>query len=147
MSTLVRWVPSTRAAAPSLNRFFEDLWNNLPDNRENDAAAPAMDIIDHEDRVEVQVNLPGIAPENVSIEFDKGILSIGAETRSEETEQKTNYTRRERYVGTFRRSLRVPETLDTHNATANFENGVLYLSLPKKPEAQPLRIQINAKNN
>jgi len=92
-----------------------------------------------------EVNLPGVNPDNVNIEFEDGVLTIGtsfAEESSEET-----YTRRERYHGAYERSLRVPDSFDTQNAAARFENGVLYLTLPKKPEAQPLRIPISVSSN
>lgn len=148
MARLVRWTP----VAPTIDRFFDDLWSTFPAsyrNGENDqrngAVAPAMDIIEHEDRVELHVNLPGIASDDVNIEFHEGVLTIATvEVELEEGEAPPKYTRRERYAGAYKRSLRVPDTLDTENAAADFENGVLYLTLPKKPEAQPIRIPVNA---
>lgn len=127
MSTVIRWIPQshTREAV----------------------ASPALDVLDHEDRVEVRVNLPGVAPENVAIEFAKGVLTISAENQTENTEETPSYTRRERYSGSYRRSLRVPDTLNTAEASAHFENGVLYLTLPKQPEAQPLRIPVHLRAN
>lgn len=139
MATLVRWT-STRTP---FDRFFEDLWKTFPtEERQEGVASPALDVIDAEDHVEVRVNLPGVSPDSVNIEFDDGILRISSEVRREENEQKVNYTRRERFYGSYKRALRVPETLDTANAEARFENGVLYLTLPKKPEAQPIRIPV-----
>lgn len=133
----------TRAA--SLDRFFNDLWNTFPPQQEASSVAPPMDVIEREDKVEVQVNLPGVNPDDVNIEFEDGVLTITTSFEQESSEE--GYTRRERYHGAYERSLRVPDSLDTQNAAANFENGVLYLTLPKKPEAQPLRIPVNVSKN
>jgi HSP20 family protein len=135
----------TRAA--SLDRFFNDLWNTLPAEREVNSATPPIDVIERDDTVEVQVNLPGINPDDVSIEFEGGVLTIATTFEEVSSEESPTYTRRERYHGAYERSLRVPDSFDTQNAAANFENGVLTLTLPKKPEAQPLRIPVNVSNN
>jgi len=99
----------------------------------------ALDIISYDDRAEVQIELPGVAPQDVQIEFDAGVLTINAERPA----QNARYTRRERHHGVVRRVLQVPDTFDAHNAAAEFENGVLILTLPKKAEAQPVRIAVN----
>lgn len=142
MSNLIRWNNLDKEISSMwqlMDRMFEDLSQNL-DTR-FPTSAPALDVVDHEDRFEVHVDLPGFAPEDVNIEFQNGVLVISAETNHESTEKK--YTRRERYHGAYRRVLQLADVVDTENAQANFENGVLTLSLPKKPEAQPRRIPIN----
>jgi HSP20 family protein len=126
-----------------MNRFFEDAFSNASLDTARPIAAPALDVVENEDRFEVHVNLPGISPDDVNIEFKNGSLVISAEVQTEQENKDTNYVRRERYYGTYRRSLTIPDTLDVANAQAHFENGVLTLSLPKKPESQPLRIPIN----
>ncbi len=147
MARIVRWTPTNTA----LDRFFDDLWRTIPQTEDHDQpqapyAAPAMDLIDGDDAVEVHIDLPGFGPDDVSIEFDKGVLSIHAEREAHPPDDGARYTRQERYRGAFRRTLRLPETLDTENAQANFHNGVLALTLPKRPEAQPLRIPVQAQN-
>lgn len=144
---MTRYIVRRPTRAASLDRFFNDLWNTFPTEREVDSVAPPMDVIEREDKVEVQVNLPGVNPDDVSIEFEDGVLTIATSFEEESSEEGPNYTRRERYHGAYERSLRVPDSLDTQNAAANFENGVLHLTLPKKPEAQPLRIPVNVSNN
>lgn len=154
---MTRYIVRRPTRAASLDRFFNDLWNTFPAEPENNSVAPPIDIIERDNTVEVQVNLPGVNPDDVNIEFEDGVLTIAthfegangeeANEESEEGKEGTNYTRRERYHGAYERSLRVPDSLDTQNAAANFENGVLYLTLPKKPEAQPLRIPINVSKN
>ena len=151
MARLVRWTPTNTPIRTPFDRFFEDLYGSFENEHRDNVVAPRLDIIDGTESVEVQVELPGVAPEHVNIEFDKGILSIATiqpqvegETASESA--LPGYTRRERYQGAYRRTLRVPDTIDTGNASAHFENGVLYLNLPKKPEAQPIRIPVKNGN-
>jgi HSP20 family protein len=143
MMTRMRWMPFEHPAQARRNRAFNELWRPFPfEEAENHPAAPALDVLDYEDRVEVLVNLPGVAPDSVAIEFEKGMLTIASEAPAE-PEGRT-YTRRERYQGAYRRSVRVSDSLDIAQASAHFEHGVLTLSLPKKAEAQPVKIKVNA---
>jgi HSP20 family protein len=103
---------------------------------------PALDVLDHEGHIEVRMDLPGVSPDDVNIEVKDGILTISAQVRTDETLDSGNYTYRERYTGSYQRSLRVPKTIDVQNAEAKFENGVLSLKMPKTPEAQPMRIPV-----
>jgi|GEM_PF-433856 len=137
-----------------LDAFFNDFLNAVPSAiHENDTehtiptARPALDIVDGDEQTEVWLNLPGINPDDVNIEFNKGVLTISTTVSDTAEETTANYTRRERFYGAYKRSLRVADTIDTENATANFENGVLHLTLPKKPEAQPLRIPVSVSKN
>lgn len=120
MTRLVRWTPV-----------------NSPVER-----VPALDVLDHEGHIEVRMDLPGVSPDDVNIEVKDGILTISAQVRTDETLDSGNYTYRERYTGSYQRSLRVPKTIDVQNAEAKFENGVLSLKMPKTPEAQPMRIPV-----
>lgn len=120
MTRLVRWTPV-----------------NGPVER-----VPALDVLDHEGHIEVRMDLPGVSPDDVNIEVKDGILTISAQVRTDETLDSGNYTYRERYTGSYQRSLRVPKTIDVQNAEAKFENGVLSLKMPKTPEAQPMRIPV-----
>ena len=144
---MTHYIVRRPSRAAHLDRFFNDLWNTFPSEQEKQSVAPPIDVIEHDDTVEVQVNLPGVNPDDVSIEFDDGVLTIATNFESEEAEEGPNYTRRERYHGAYERSLRVPDSFDTQSASANFANGVLYLTLPKKPESQPLRIPVNVSAN
>lgn len=158
MTRIVRWTPVNTLRTPVsnlLDEFVNDIWSTSAASRPvEDApqvAKPALDILETDSALELRFNLPGVASDAVSIQFDKGVLSISATVEAEnenEIEGETSrYLRRERYTGEYRRSLRVPENIDSENASANFENGVLYLHLPKQPEAQPLRIPVKANHN
>lgn len=143
---LTRWNPyrELENMRDMMERAFADFGASVNDNVTSRAVTPATDIIDHDDHVELRVDLPGFNPDDVTIEFQNGYLSISAETKQESEVKEENYTRRERYQGSYRRSLRVPETLSVDDANARFENGVLFLSLPKVPAEQPKRIPVHA---
>jgi len=149
MARLVRWTPvNATPAQRSFDRFFEDFWKTANTAVRPGLAAPALDVINFDDHVEVMADLPGVSPENVNIEVKDGILTISTEIASDETHESGNYSYRERYQGSYQRSLRVPDTLDTQSAEAHFENGVLTLRIPRRQEAQPLRIAVkNGQNN
>ncbi|MFP4323125.1 MAG: Hsp20/alpha crystallin family protein [Anaerolineales bacterium] len=143
MNNLTRWNPNSEFAAlrSMMDRFFEDVQTHWPAEWQR-GATPAMDIIDHGDYVELHADLPGVNPDDVDIEFKSGALTISAEINREAQDDDRNYTRRERFSGSYRRTLSVPDTLDVANADANFENGVLVLRIPRKPESKPMRIAI-----
>lgn len=105
---------------------------------------PAVNIQETEDEFKVEVAAPGKTKEDFQIELDNDLLTISSEDKREEesTEKKGNYTRREFSYTKFKRSFRLPETVDFGNIGAAYNNGVLELTLPKREEAkaQPKRM-------
>lgn len=144
--SLIRWNPAQEILSMRslMDHFFEDFGANVAPDFGRPSAALALDIVEHEDAVEVRADLPGVSPDDVNIEFKDGAMVISASVNREQTEEKATYTRRERYSGTYRRALNIPDTLDIQGAEAHFEHGVLSLRLPRKPESQPLRIPIKS---
>ncbi len=151
MVKLVRWTP---AAAPRGYRTFDQMiddlwrsgWSNAPARYDTDTARPmlrpAMDVIQHEDGVTVRVDLPGLTAEDVNVEVHGDLLTISGEIKSAEEREGERYHTRERCAGAFKRSLRLSDTVDVEHIAATFENGVLTLALPTRPEAQPRRIEV-----
>ena len=92
-----------------------------------------LDIVQEEDKYVVRASLPGVAPENIEVSVDHGVLTIKGRTEVEAEDQREhgNYMVRERRSGSFSRSLRLPETVDADQAEPNFDNGVLTITLPK----------------
>lgn len=127
---LTRWTPT--------DKWFETFWNE--DIRPN--RVPALDVLNEKEHIEVRMDLPGVSADDVNIEIKEGILTISAQVKSDETRESGSYTYRERYTGSYQRSLRLPDTVDVQNAEAKFENGVLSLKMPKIPEAEPVRIPV-----
>lgn len=129
MTKLVRWNPWQLA----------DELNRAPVRT---AARPALDVLETDDGLEIRVNLPGLSADDVNVEVEDQVLTISGEISNAIDEETERYTHRERYYGAFKRSLRLGDLIDVDNIAATFENGVLALTLPKLPEAQPKQIAV-----
>jgi len=108
-------------------------------------AAPAVDFTDTEKAYEITAELPGIDEKNVEVKVANGVLTIKGEKQEEKEEKKKDYYLHERSYGSFERSFRVPDGVDTDKIEANFKKGVLTVTLPKKAEAQAATKKIDVK--
>ena len=99
------------------------------------ALTPHMDVTETDKEIVVEAELPGIDEKDVSLSLQDGVLTIRGEKKHERDEQKENYRMMERRYGSFHRSVRLPDTVDEDKVEATFNNGVLKVSLPKRPEA------------
>ena len=147
MVNIVRWTPrdtAYRNAAYPFGQIFEELWRNSQPRMLANATAqrPAMDVIENDNEVVIRVDLPGLSSDDLNIQVDGDLLTISGEFASADEQEGERYHTRERRAGEFKRSLRLSELIDTENVTAAFENGVLNLTLPKLPEAQPKQIKV-----
>ena len=103
---------------------------------------PRVDIREDKDRFLILADLPGMDAEDVDVSMDKGILTIRGERKSEHAEQTDRFARIERSYGMFHRRFALPDSADAQGITAHCRNGVLEISIPKRPEAAPRRIQV-----
>jgi HSP20 family protein len=99
------------------------------------ALTPHMDVRETDKDIVVEAELPGIDEKDVSLSLQDGVLTIRGEKKHEHEEEKENYRMMERRYGSFQRSLRLPDTVDEDKIEASVNNGVLKVSLPKRPEA------------
>lgn len=132
MTHVIRWVPRNTVATRN-NPWRDDL---------NKFLRPAMDVIENENDVTVRINLPGLNPDDIDIQVEDDLLTISGEIKTSEEQENERYHYRERSYGTFKRSLRLADTIDTDSIDATYENGVLALVLAKRPETQPKRIKV-----
>ena len=95
-----------------------------------------MDIAEHETAYEITAELPGMDESNIDVKFSDGTLTIKGEKKDEREEKQKDYHLSERRYGSFQRSFGVPDGVDADNIEAHFKNGVLTVTLPKRPEAQ-----------
>ena len=107
------------------------------------AASPAagavevkFDVADSEQAVEITAELPGLTEDEIDLTLADGVLTIKGEKKIEREEKKKDYFLTERQFGAFRRAFRVPETVDDSKISASFENGVLQVALPKRPDVK-----------
>jgi len=137
---------ATSAFAPiqrEINRLFDEFgagWENFTELR----LSPNMDVVDNKDGLEVSVELPGMAREDVKISVDGDMLTISGEKKAEKETKEKNYRLVERTYGEFSRSIYLPRSVDASKITANMTNGVLKITAPKRPEAQTQTIEIQS---
>ena len=108
------------------------------------AWVPALDVRETEDLFEVTVDLPGMAPEDVSVTFEAGVLTVSGTRQFSREETKETFHRIERSYGTFARQIKLPRTADTEKIEASFDKGVLSVTVPKAEVAKPRTIEVKA---
>jgi HSP20 family protein len=113
---------------------------------EHEALVPHIDVKENESAIVIEAELPGLDEKAVDLTLQDGVLTISGEKTFERKEEKDDYHLMERRYGSFKRALRLPETVDEDRVEALFEKGVLKVTLPKKPEAvrQQKKIAIKA---
>ena len=99
-------------------------------------AMPAMDLVERHEAFEMTAELPGLDEKNIEVNVANGVLTVKGQKEEDKVEKKEDFHLRERRFGSFSRSVRVPDTVDADKIEASFKNGVLKVTLPKKPEAQ-----------
>jgi HSP20 family protein len=104
---------------------------------------PRVDIKEEEKRFVILADIPGVDPKDIEISMNKGILSIKGERKSQNSEQTGKLSRNECSYGAFYRRFALPDSADADGVSANGKHGVLEISIPKKPETTPRRININ----
>ena len=109
------------------------------------AGALAVDMYETDQDVVIKSSVPGVKAEDIDITITGDTLTIKGETKAEEKVEKANYVRQERRYGAFSRSVTLPTTIVAEKAKAEFENGVLTLTLPKAEEVKPKAIKVKAK--
>jgi len=122
-----------------IDRLFEDTFG-----RDGGSFTPAVDIKENDNEIRLELELPGLKPDQVEIMAENGVLTVRGEKRSERKEGEDNrYQVVERSYGTFVRTFQLPQGVDEDQIKAEFNNGVLALSIPKAALPQPKRIQIS----
>ena len=113
----------------------------------NDATVswiPHGDVHEEAERFVVAADLPGVEKKDIEITAEKGVLTIKGERRSEKKSSTDGYESVERASGAFLRRFTLPESVDAEAIKATHENGVLEISIPKRPTEQPRRISVQA---
>jgi HSP20 family protein len=130
----------------AFNRLFD---GNLFEQDESDDSSvvtsqwvPRVDVKEEQDRFVLYADLPGIDPDEIEVSMDKGMLTIKGERSSESSEQTDRFSRIERRYGSFYRRFALPDSADPQGIQAHGRNGVLAITIPKRPESAPRRIQV-----
>lgn len=105
---------------------------------------PAVDIIEEKDRFVLRADVPGVDPADIEVSMDTGILTVAGQRRQESRSEDAGLQRLERASGRFFRRFSLPDTADAENIAAQCRNGILEVSIPKQPQVQARRIEVQA---
>ena len=131
----------------AMDRLFEEsfLRTDLFGGGETPATALPLDMYETENDVVVKASVPGVKPEDIEVTVTGDLLTIKGEFRREEKTETSNVLRQERRYGSFCRQLGLPVHVDSNQAAASFENGILTLTLPKVEAVKPKSVKVVAK--
>jgi HSP20 family protein len=141
-STLDRMISMNRV----LDEALAGTWNG---SNGGPIWVPSLDVVERQDAYQIAIEVPGVDPSTIDISFEKNILTVRGEKPhgldiAKDAEVRTHAA--ERVTGAFQRSVRLPETVDAENISAESRHGVLTLTVPKAPEARARKILIKARS-
>ena len=151
MSRIVRWDPFREmiSVRSQMDQLVGDLlrepsgWQgNGQGNGQGSHIRLALDVCEDDNSYSVKASLPGIDPADLDISFSENTLTIQGETQAESVEENAKWHLRERSFGRFVRSITMPATVNADDISADYEDGVLTLTLPKAEEVKPLIIAV-----
>ena len=140
MTTITRIDPFRELAS-----FFEN-WA-APTGKEQLAAGtfvPPVDVYEDEQNLVLKLEVPGVNEEDLNVSLENDTLVIQGERKFEKEEKEENFHRIERRYGAFTRTFKLPNTLDSEKVEANYEKGILKITIGKKAEAKPKQIKVGA---
>ena len=146
MSNLTRWEPvrEMMTLREAMDRLFDDAFTR-PLSQSGVSVIPAVDLYQTEDDVVVKANLPGLKADDVQITVTADLLTLHGEFKQENEQKGSTYHILERRSGTFERSVMLPTDVQGDKAKADFENGVLTITLPKAETVKPKVITVKAR--
>jgi HSP20 family protein len=145
---IVKYSPfrDLRNMQEQMNRLLDLAWSRESGEELREGVwQPPVDIFEDEDEVVIKAELPGIDQKDIEVRIEDNTLMLKGERKLDQSIQKENYHRVERYYGPFQRSFSLPPTIDQEKVKANCERGVLTIILPKKEEKKPKQITVEVK--
>ena len=145
MRTITRWEPfrGVNTLQDQFNRLFNDVFDRKAGESSLTAWAPAVDIYETEHELVVKADLPEVDPKDLDVRVENNILTIRGERKFEKKVNEDNYLRVERAYGSFARSFTLANTVNSDAIKADYQDGVLTLTIPKREEAKPKQIKVN----
>ena len=141
---IIRWDPfrEVMALQNRVNNLFREM--NEGDSPLTTASfVPAVDVYEDSKKVVLKLEVPGIEEKDLDVRVENNTLTVRGERKFEKEEKEENYRRIERQYGTFTRSFTLPNTVDAEKVNADYDKGVLKITLAKKAEAKPKQIKVN----
>ena len=149
MTNLIRWEPEREMMTlrEAMDRLFDDAFTRPLGIRDGwrGSGVPAVDMYQTDNDVVVKATLPGMKADDVQINITGDVLSIKGEMKEKNETKEKNYHIREQRWGTFERSVMLPTSIVSDKAKAEFEDGILTITLPKAEEVKPKIVTVKAK--
>ena len=150
MTNLTRWEPTREMMTlrGAMDRLFDDAFTrpfSLTREGGSTWSSPAIDMYQTDNDVVVKADLPGIKADEVQINVNGDVLTIKGETKQQDEKKDKSWHIREHRWGAFERSIRLPSGVIADRANADFDNGVLTITLPKSEEVKPRTISVKTK--
>jgi len=132
---------------PTGLRLFQDSLSRLFSEPASRPWSPAVDIYETENELVLKADVPEVDPKNVGIQVENNTLTLKGERKFEQEKNGKGFHRLERSYGSFVRAFSLPETVDAEKVKADYKNGVLTITIPKKEVAKPRTINVEVNNN
>ncbi|MGA2353774.1 MAG: Hsp20/alpha crystallin family protein [Terriglobales bacterium] len=147
MTMITRWDPFREFVTlqDRMNRLLRDSGGQpgQDESLTSTAFAPPVDVYEDEHNVALKIEVPGIDEKDIDVRIENNTLTVHGERKFEKEEKEENFRRVERQYGSFTRTFTLPNTVDQESVQANYEKGVLKITLAKKAEAKPKQIKVN----
>ena len=149
MANLTRWDPFSEMLSlrEAMDSLFENAmiapWSGRSAEGQGGFGLP-LDVTENADNFVVKASIPGVKPEDLDVTVNGDTLTIKGELKADEEKKEERYHVRERRWGTFHREIALPVSVDADHVQAEYNNGILTLTLPKSEMSKPKRITINA---
>jgi HSP20 family protein len=142
---IVRWDPFRELTAlqGEVNRLFSRVGGGEVSERQS--WIPSVDVVENKDAITLKADLAGMDPDDIHLEVEDNVLTVSGERRFQEEIEEDKYYRIERRYGSFTRSIALPQGADSEKIDAEYENGVLVVTVPKVEAVKPKRITVGVK--
>ena len=145
MTKLTRTSPSNqlRTLQREVDQLFDSFFGQDRDEETNAVWAPQMDMMESDDAYRIQLDVPGLSKEDLTINYQDNRLTVQGTRTAEEQHEGTNYVRTERTFGNFYRSFTLPKSIKAEDIEASYDNGVLTIDIPKTEQSTTRQIEIH----
>lgn len=137
--TFVKFKNNGQLTNSMLDKMFNPVFNEFfaPSAHDSSAVVPAVNISENESQFQIELAAPGLSKEAFAIKLEKDVLTISTEKKAEEVQEGTKFTRKEFSFHSFKRSFNLPDIADQENISAEYKEGILFVTILKKKEAVP----------
>src|SRR5271156_921389 len=145
MSTIARLEPfrGISTLQDQFNRLFNESFRNHSGKSALTTWAPAVDFYETANELVVKADLPDVNEKDIDVRVENNLLTIRGERKFEKSVSEENYLRVERTYGAFSRSFSLPNTVNSESIRAEYKNGILTVTLPKREESKPRQVKVN----